>query len=53
MIKKYQFVFLLNFWALITYGQKLKLENQEFELRNVTGSIIKFQGKNVLKIRET
>jgi hypothetical protein len=50
MIKKYQFVLLLTIWALATYGQKLKLNDQEFELRNVTGSIIKFQGKNVLKI---
>ncbi len=29
---------------------KLKLGKQEFELHNVTGSIIKFQGENVLKI---
>ena len=34
-----------------TFAQiKLKLGNQEFELHNVTGSIIKFQGENVLKI---
>ena len=30
--------------------QKLTLKNQTFELHNVTGSIIKFQGKKVLKI---
>lgn len=30
--------------------QKLTLKNQEFELHNVTGSVIKFQGKKVLKI---
>jgi hypothetical protein len=29
---------------------KLKLGKQEFELQHVTGSIIKFQGENVLKI---
>jgi hypothetical protein len=29
---------------------KLKLGKQEFEMHNVTGSIIKFQGENVLKI---
>ncbi|WP_170110672.1 DinB family protein [Flavilitoribacter nigricans] len=33
-----------------TYGQKLKLGEQEFELKNVTGSIIEFQGEKVLKI---
>lgn len=34
-----------------TYAQaKLKLGHQEFEMHNVTGSIIKFQGENVLKI---
>ena len=34
-----------------TFAQtKLKLGKQEFELHNVTGSIIKFQGENVLKI---
>jgi len=36
--------------SFAAFGQKLKLKNQEFELRNVTGSIIKFQGKEVLKI---
>lgn len=29
---------------------KLRLGKQEFELHNVTGSVIKFQGENVLKI---
>ena len=50
MIKTYSMFLLLTFGALATFGQKLKLNNQEFELRNVTGSIIKFQGKKVLKI---
>ena len=40
-------MFLCSFAA---FGQKLKLKNQEFELRNVTGSIIEFQGEKVLKI---
>jgi hypothetical protein len=32
-------------------GQKrLQLGNQIFELHNVTGSVIKFEGQNVLKI---
>jgi uncharacterized damage-inducible protein DinB len=32
------------------WGQKLKLHQQEFELRNVTGSVIEFQGEKVLKL---
>ena len=50
MIKTYSITILLILCAFATFGQKLKLKNQEFELRNVTGSIINFQGKNVLKI---
>src|SRR5687768_11511620 len=50
MIKTYSILLLLNLCAFVTFGQKLKLKNQEFELRNVTGAIIKFQGKKVLKI---
>lgn len=40
----------ISLWALGAIGQNLKLKGQEFELHNVTGSIIKFQGKKVLKI---
>lgn len=43
----------LLFLAIITFSvnaQELKLKNQEFELHNVTGEIVKFQGKKVLKI---
>jgi len=39
--------------VLIVFGgnaQNLKLKNQEFELHNVTGEVVKFQGKKVLKI---
>ena len=50
MIKTYSITLLLILCAFTTFGQKLKLNNQEFELRNVTGSIIKFQGKKVLRI---
>lgn len=50
MIKTYGIILTISFCTLVTFGQKLKLKNQEFELKNVTGSIIKFQGKNVLKI---
>lgn len=37
-------------FVCVSFGQKLKFNNQEFELRNVTGSIIDFEGKKVLKI---
>jgi hypothetical protein len=37
-------------FTLSALGQNLILKKQEFELHNVTGSIIKFQGKKVLKI---
>ena len=50
MIPTYSMLILFNLCAFAAFGQKLRLNNQEFELRNVTGSIIKFQGKNVLKI---
>lgn len=52
MMKKYQIVFLLVCLAFSAYGQKktLKLKKQLFELHNVTGEIIKFEGKDVLKI---
>ena len=43
MIKTYSILFLFSLCAFATFGQKLKLNNQEFELKNVTGSIIKFQ----------
>ncbi len=44
------FLFLLFFLTSISAQKILKLGKQEFELHNVTGSIIKFQGENVLKI---
>lgn len=43
-------LFLLIFVTSTSAQKKLKLGKQEFELHNVTGSIIKFQGENVLKI---
>ncbi|WP_052257148.1 family 16 glycoside hydrolase [Flavobacterium sp. AED] len=36
--------------CVVSYGQKLTLGKQTFELKNVTGSIITFQGQKVLKI---
>lgn len=43
-------LFLFSVWTINGFGQTLKLKNQAFELHNVTGSIIKFEGKRVLKI---
>ncbi len=36
--------------AVLTQAQTIKLKKQSFELHNVTGSIIKFEGNKVLKI---
>lgn len=47
--KALSIILLLNLGMLV-YGQKLTLNQQEFELINVTGSIIDFQGEKVLKI---
>lgn len=50
IMKKYQLILLLNVWGLATYGQQLTLNKQEFELKNVTGSITELNGEKVLKI---
>lgn len=49
-MKKYILLLFLGLWTIGAVSQTLKLKSQEFELHNVTGSIIKFQGKKVLKI---
>lgn len=51
-MKKYPIVYLLACLAFSAYGQKktLKLKKQVFELHNVTGEIVEFQGKDVLRI---
>lgn len=38
------------FFCMFAYGQRLTLGKQTFELKNVTGSIITFEGQKVLKI---
>jgi hypothetical protein len=48
-MKKY-FILLLAFIYSNSNAQKIKFQNQEFELHNVTGSVVDFQGKKVLKI---
>jgi hypothetical protein len=51
-MKKIQLSILLFLCTMSVFGQKqiLALRKQKFELHNVTGSIIKFEGKDVLKI---
>lgn len=49
-MKNYILLLVIGLWGLSSFGQNLKLKNQEFELHNVTGSILKFHGKKVLKI---
>ena len=51
-MKKYSLVILLSCLSFSVYGQKktLKLKKQVFELHNVTGEIVKLEGKNVLRI---
>ncbi len=43
-------VFVLALCVNAAFGQKLSLGDQTFELKNVTGSIVDFQGEKVLKI---
>lgn len=52
VMKKIQFIFLLTLVTFSASGQKqrLTLKKQTFELHNVTGSIILFEGSKVLKI---
>lgn len=49
-MKKYPLILLLALFTFSVEAQRLKLKNQEFELHNVTGDIVKFQGKKVLRI---
>lgn len=51
-MKKIQLILLLFLVSIYASGQKqrLTLKKQTFELHNVTGSIIEFEGKQVLKI---
>ncbi len=38
------FILILSLFAVSVFGQNLTLGNQAFELKNVTGSIVDFQG---------
>ena len=50
MIKSYGIVFILNLCAFATFGQTIKWKNQTFESRNVTASLVKLNGEEVLKV---
>jgi uncharacterized damage-inducible protein DinB len=50
MNKRLAFLMLLNLLSGLLFGQKVILNNQEFLLRNVTGSVIEFQGEKVMKL---
>jgi hypothetical protein len=51
-MKKYHIITLLILATFSGYGQnqQIKLKKQTFELHNVIGSVVDFQGKKVLKI---
>lgn len=49
-MKYFYLILILIVYYNCSFSQKLKLGKQTFELHNVTGEIIKFQGKKVLKI---
>lgn len=49
-MKKYILSVLIFLSVLNSFAQKLQLGKQTFELHNVTGEIIQFQGQKVLKI---
>jgi hypothetical protein len=50
MIKKINIIFLLVICVVGAYSQKLRLSNQEFELKNVIGSVTELDGEKVLKL---
>jgi hypothetical protein len=49
-MKKYSIILLLNLVFVLTQGQTIKFKKQQFQLKNVTGSITTFNGQKVLKI---
>lgn len=49
-MKRYPIALLLAWITLVADAQHLQLRNKEFELHNVTGEVVRFQGKKVLRI---
>lgn len=50
MMKKHKMTLLFALFAVAALGQNVTFKNQEFELRNVTGSVVQLNGEEVLKI---
>ena len=50
MSASHYLVILLNFLTLAAESQKIIFKNQEFELKNVTGSIVQLNGEDALKL---
>jgi hypothetical protein len=50
MMKKHFLLLLATLCSSATFAQQIKFGKQTFELHNVTGSVVEFQGKKVLKI---
>lgn len=49
-MRKIEITILFNFLAIVAFGQNINFDNQEFELKYVTGSVVKLDGEEVLKI---
>lgn len=49
-MKGYTIGLLLAWIALVVDAQQLQFKNKEFELHNVTGEVVRFQGKKALRI---
>ena len=49
-MRKYSLILFFQAITIIAFAQNIKFDKQTFELHNVTGSVINFQGKKVLKI---
>ena len=43
-------IILTTFSAMATWGQTITWKTQEFELKNVTASLVKLNGEEVLKV---
>lgn len=50
MKKTFIIVQILSLFGLISHAQSIKLNDQAFELKNVTGAVTEFDGEKVLKI---
>ncbi len=49
-MKKHILIGLICLFSIESFGQQIKFGKQIFELHNVTGAVVNFQGKKVLKV---